>query len=44
MDASLPNMRFNLTPDIYNGLVNLSEVLISHGAEEDLKQLKREKD
>ncbi len=33
-----------MSPDIYNGLVNLNEVLMSHGAEEELKQLKHEKE
>ena len=44
VQGSLPNLSLNLNPDIYNGLVNLSEVLKSRGAEEDLMQLKQEKD
>ena len=36
VNAELPHLSLNLNPDIYNGLVNLSEVLKSKGAEEDL--------
>lgn len=41
INAELPRISLNLNPDIYNGLVNLSEVLKSKGAEEDLLQLKQ---
>ena len=33
-----------MSPDIFNGLVNITEVLKSHGAEEDLRELKESKD
>ncbi|CDW82625.1 ph domain containing protein [Stylonychia lemnae] len=44
INANLPDLNLNMSPDIYNGLVNLNEVLKSKGAEEDLLQLKNTKD
>jgi len=37
VNADLPDLSMNMSPDIYNGLVNLNEVLKSKGAEEDLR-------
>lgn len=31
--AQLPELIMNMTPDVYNGLVNLNQVLISEGQE-----------
>lgn len=37
LNAKLPNLVGNFTPDVYNALVNLNQVLISEGQEEHLK-------
>ena len=44
VNASLPEVILNATPDVYNGLVNLAQVLMSEGQEEHLKKLKVEKE
>jgi hypothetical protein len=44
VNAHIPELNVNFAPDIYNGLVCIKEVLVSVGAEEELLQLKREKD
>jgi DUF2075 family protein len=44
VNAKLPHLVGNFTPDVYNALVNLSQVLISEGQDEHLKRLKVEKD
>ena len=33
-----------MSPDIFNGLVNITEVLKRHGPEEDMRRLKVQKD
>ena len=42
--AQLPEVILNASPDVYNGLVNIAQVLMSEGQEEHLKKLKVEKD
>lgn len=42
--AQLPDLTLNLTPDVYNGLVNLNQVLVSKNLEQDLIELKKAKD
>ena len=42
--AQLPEVILNASPDVYNGLVNIAQVLMSEGQEEHLKKLKAEKD
>ena len=42
--AQLPEIILNASPDVYNGLVNITQVLMSEGQEEHLKKLKVEKD
>jgi hypothetical protein len=42
--ASLPEVIINATPDIYNDLVNINQVLSSEGYDKDLLKLKLEKD
>jgi hypothetical protein len=37
-------LNINVTPDVYNGLVNLGKILSSVNATEDLKLLKAEKE
>ena len=44
LKAQLPEVSFNMSPDIYNSLVNIKYVLQSVGVEEELIQLKAEKD
>lgn len=33
LNAQLPELTMNMTPDVYNGLVNLNQVLMSEGQE-----------
>ena len=42
--AQLPEIILNASPDVYNGLVNITQVLMSENQEEHLKKLKVEKD
>jgi|LauGreDrversion4_2_1035121.scaffolds.fasta_scaffold68907_3 hypothetical protein len=42
--ASLPSLVGNFTPDVYNALVNINQVIMNEGPEEYLRQLKFEKD
>lgn len=42
--AKIPVLALNITPEIYNGLVNLNKVLSQNNATESLKQLKAERD
>jgi hypothetical protein len=42
--AELPAVNINITPDVYNGLVNLGKILSSVNASEDLKLMKEEKE
>ena len=37
-------MNINFTPDVYNSLVNLKEVITATGAEIELNKLREEKD
>lgn len=42
--CELPALNINITPDVYNGLVNLSKILSSVNATEDLRLMKEEKE
>ena len=44
LKAQLPEVSFNMSPDIYNSLVNIKYVLQSVGVEDELIQLKAETD
>jgi len=44
VNAQLPAIVVNFSPDVYNGLVNINQVLSSQGQSEHLQQLKLEKD
>jgi hypothetical protein len=35
--ARLPDLRMNMTPDVYNGLVNINQVIIAEGQEVHLQ-------
>ena len=36
VDAEIPTLIINATPDVYNGLVNIAEILVSQGPVEHL--------
>jgi hypothetical protein len=44
VEASLPEVILNASPDVYNGLVNLAQVIMAEGQEEYLKKLKIDKE
>lgn len=44
ISAKLPSLRANLTPDVFNNLASIGQVLKSHRGEEKLIKLKKERD
>ena len=41
--GKIPQLQLNMTPDVYNGLINLSKILSQNNANENLKLLLAEK-
>ena len=44
IEGKIPQLELNITPDVYNGLINLSKILSQNNANENLKLLLAEKE